>query len=129
MAGSTMSVENAWSSRQNLKTILSRTAFDIQLTKSRRSAGLALPPICPEPAPLLPRYDLFLREDGERHVGAGQDFCNWLQRAENSVDQTQLVALHAPEYPHMALKRPVIGWERTRYGAKISMHVPGVTKP
>ena len=29
----------------------------------------------------------------------------------------------------MALKRPVIGWERTRYGAKISMHVPGVTKP
>jgi hypothetical protein len=29
----------------------------------------------------------------------------------------------------MALKRPVIGWERTPYGAKISMHVPGVTKP
>jgi hypothetical protein len=45
------------------------------------------------------------------------------------VDQTHLVALHAPEYPHMALRRPVIGWERTSYGAKISMHVPGVTKP
>src|SRR5215471_13625546 len=83
----------------------------------------------PEPAPLLPNYDLFLRKDGERHLGAGHDFCNWLQRAENSVDQTHLVALHAPEYPHMALKRPVIGWERTPYGAKISMHVPGVTKP
>ena len=67
----------------------------------------------PEPAPLLPKYDLFLREDGERQVGAGHDYCNWLQRAENSVDQTHLVALHAPEYPHMALKRPVIGWERT----------------
>jgi 5,5'-dehydrodivanillate O-demethylase len=96
--------------------------------KAQESGGFIFAYIGPEPAPLLPNYDLFLREDGERHVGAGHDFCNWLQRAENSVDQTHLVALHAPEYPHMALKRPVIGWERTRYGAKISMHVPGVTK-
>jgi len=29
----------------------------------------------------------------------------------------------------MALKRPVIGWEKKDYGAKISMQVPGVTKP
>ena len=85
--------------------------------------------IGPEPAPLLPNYDLFLREDGEREVGAGHDYCNWLQRAENSVDQTHLVALHASEYPHLALKRPVIGWERRDYGAKISMQVPGISKP
>ena len=97
--------------------------------RAQEIGGFIFAYIGPEPAPLLPNYDLFLREDGERHVGAGHDFCNWLQRAENSVDQTHLVALHAPEYPHMALKRPVIGWERTRYGAKISMHVPGVTKP
>jgi 5,5'-dehydrodivanillate O-demethylase oxygenase subunit len=97
--------------------------------KAQEIGGFIFAYMGPEPAPLLPNYDLFLREDGERHVGAGHDFCNWLQRAENSVDQTHLVALHAPEYPHMALKRPVIGWERTRYGAKISMHVPGVTKP
>jgi 5,5'-dehydrodivanillate O-demethylase oxygenase subunit len=92
-------------------------------------AGFVFAYLGPDPAPLLPNYDLFLREDGERHIGAGHDYCNWLQRAENSVDQTHLVALHAPEYPHMALKRPVIGWERTAYGAKISMHVPGVSKP
>ena len=97
--------------------------------KAREIAGFIFAYMGPEPAPLLPNYDLFLREDGERHIGAGHDYCNWLQRAENSVDQTHLVALHAPEYPHMALKRPVIGWERTAYGAKISMHVPGVTKP
>jgi len=84
--------------------------------------------IGPEPVPLLPNYDLFLREDGEREVGAGHDYCNWLQRAENSVDQTHLVALHASEYPHLALKRPVIGWERRDYGAKISMQVPGISK-
>jgi 5,5'-dehydrodivanillate O-demethylase len=77
----------------------------------------------------MPRYDLLLEENGERVIGAGTEYCNWLQRAENSVDQTHLVALHAPEYPHMALKRPEIGWEKTAYGAKITMHVPGVSKP
>jgi len=77
----------------------------------------------------LPRYDLLLEENGERVIGAGTEYCNWLQRAENSVDQTHLVALHAPEYPQMALKRPEIGWQQTAYGAKITMHVPGVSKP
>lgn len=85
--------------------------------------------IGPDPAPLLPRYDLLLEENGERVIGAGTEYCNWLQRAENSVDQTHLVALHAPEYPQMALKRPEIGWQQTAYGAKITMHVPGVSKP
>ena len=86
--------------------------------QAQEIAGFIFAYMGPAPAPLLPNYDLFLREDGERHVGAGHDYCNWLQRAENSVDQTHLVALHAPEYPHMALKRPVIGWERTAYGVE-----------
>ena len=29
----------------------------------------------------------------------------------------------------MALKRPEIAWEKTAYGAKITMHVPDVSKP
>jgi 5,5'-dehydrodivanillate O-demethylase oxygenase subunit len=97
--------------------------------QAQEIGGFIFTYIGPEPAPLLPNYDLFLREDGEREVGAGHDYCNWLQRAENSVDQTHLVALHASEYPHLALKRPVIGWERRDYGAKISMQVPGISKP
>ena len=97
--------------------------------KAQDIAGFIFAYIGPDPAPLLPRYDLFFEENGERVIGAGTEYCNWLQRAENSVDQTHLVALHAPEYPHMALKRPEIGWEKTRYGAKITMHVPGISKP
>jgi 5,5'-dehydrodivanillate O-demethylase len=96
--------------------------------KVRDLGGFIFAYIGPEPAPLLPEYDLLLREDGERELGAGREYCNWLQRAENSVDQTHLVALHASEYPHMALKRPVIGWERKEYGAKISTAVPGISK-
>jgi 5,5'-dehydrodivanillate O-demethylase len=97
--------------------------------KVQEIAGFIFAYLGPDPAPLLPRYDLFLEENGERVIGAGTEYCNWLQRAENSVDQTHLVALHAPEYPQMALKRPEIGWQKTVYGAKITMHVPGVTKP
>ena len=54
---------------------------------------------------ILHRYCTMIcfSEKTANHVGAGHDFCNWLQRAENSVDQTHLVALHAPEYPHMGL--------------------------
>jgi 5,5'-dehydrodivanillate O-demethylase len=97
--------------------------------RAQELGGFIFAYIGPEPPPLLPNYDLLLREDGEREVGAGRDYCNWLQRAENSVDQTHLVALHASEYPHMALKRPVISWERKNYGAKISMYVPGISRP
>jgi 5,5'-dehydrodivanillate O-demethylase oxygenase subunit len=97
--------------------------------KAEEIAGFIFAYLGPDPAPLLPRYDLFLEENGERVIGAGTEYCNWLQRAENSVDQTHLVALHAPEYPQMALKRPEIGWQKTVYGAKITMHVPGISKP
>ena len=97
--------------------------------KVQEIAGFVFAYIGPDPAPLLPRYDLFFAENGERVIGAGTEYCNWLQRAENSVDQTHLVALHAPEYPQMALKRPEIGWQQMAYGAKITMHVPGITKP
>ncbi len=97
--------------------------------KVQELGGFIFAYIGPDPAPLMPRYDLLLEENGERVIGAGTEYCNWLQRAENSVDQTHLVALHAPEYPQMALKRPEIGWQQTAYGAKITMHVPGVSKP
>ena len=40
-AGSTMSAGDVWISRQNLKTALSRTAFNIRLAKLRKSADLS----------------------------------------------------------------------------------------
>jgi 5,5'-dehydrodivanillate O-demethylase oxygenase subunit len=108
----------------SFKDRIQHPAYNVQ-----ELGGFVFAYIGPEPVPLLPNYDLLLRKDGESTVGAGQDFCNWLQRAENSVDQTHLVSLHASEYPQMALKRPVIGWERREYGAKITMYVPEISKP
>jgi len=74
--------------------------------------------IGPEPVPLLPGYDLLVRSDGCRVVGGGEEFCNWLQRAENSADGAHSIALHAAGYPNMAMKRPTINWEQTPFGIK-----------
>ena len=59
------------------------------------AGGLTFAYIGPEPVPLLPSYDLLVREDGCRVVGGDEENCNWLQRAENSADGAHSIALHA----------------------------------
>jgi 5,5'-dehydrodivanillate O-demethylase len=93
------------------------------------AGGLVFAYIGPEPAPLLPPYDLLVRDDGCRVVGGGEDFCNWLQRAENSADGAHTIALHAAGYPNMAMKRPTMKWESTPYGIKETTWVEGVSRP
>lgn len=93
------------------------------------AGGLIFAYIGPSPAPLLPAYDLLVRQDGDRVVGGGEEFCNWLQRAENSADGTHSIALHAAGYPEMAMKRPTIKWEPTKVGIKETTWVEGVSKP
>ena len=96
---------------------------------AREAGGLVFAYIGPEPAPLLPGYDLLIRGDGCRIVGGGEEFCNWLQRAENSADGAHSIALHAAGYPNMAMKRPTIHWEQTKFGIKETTWVEGVSKP
>ena len=48
----------------------------------------------PEPAPLLPRYDVLARQDGQRAMRARIVNCNYFQMIENSVDQNHLKWLH-----------------------------------
>jgi 5,5'-dehydrodivanillate O-demethylase len=93
------------------------------------AGGLVFAYIGPEPAPLLPSYDLLVRDDGCRVIGGGEEFCNWLQRAENSADGAHSIALHAAGYPNMALKRPTIKWERTSFGIKETTWTEGTSKP
>jgi 5,5'-dehydrodivanillate O-demethylase oxygenase subunit len=93
------------------------------------AGGLVFAYIGPSPAPLLPSYDLLVRQDGCRVVGGGEEFCNWLQRAENSADGAHSIALHAAGYPNMAMKRPTIRWEQSQFGIKETTWVEGVLKP
>jgi 5,5'-dehydrodivanillate O-demethylase len=62
----------------------------------QKLAGLLWAYMGPQPAPLLPRWDVLAREDGRRWIVAeSQIDCNWLQAMENSVDPAHLYWLHS----------------------------------
>ncbi len=56
--------------------------------------GLIFGYLGPQPAPLLPRYDLFVWSGVLRDIGRALLPCNWLQIMENSVDPTHVEWLH-----------------------------------
>lgn len=92
---------------------------------TQEASGLIFAYLGPAPAPLLPRYDLLFRDDCSRHVGAFVEHCNWMQRAENAVDQMHSTVLHASVYPEIALQRPNVTWEKLWYGVRAAFEVPG----
>ena len=50
----------------------------------------------PETKPVLPRWDLLVREDGTQKIDICEVLrCNWLQAMENSVDPTHTYYLHS----------------------------------
>jgi 5,5'-dehydrodivanillate O-demethylase oxygenase subunit len=56
--------------------------------------GLVFAYLGPPPAPLLPRYDLYVWDGVLRDIGRAMIPCNWLQIMENSVDPTHVEWLH-----------------------------------
>ena len=91
--------------------------------------GLIFAYIGPEPAPLLPRYDLLVRNDGTRVLDATKFYCNWFQTAENTVDQTHIPFLHANGYPKMAFRKPNVGCDKTWYGLRSYLQLDNRSKP
>ncbi len=78
--------------------------------------GLVFAYLGPAPAPLLPRYDLFVWPNALRDVGRALVPCNWLQIMENSVDPVHLEWLHGR---HLAAERRVRDLSvPTRYGRR-----------
>jgi 5,5'-dehydrodivanillate O-demethylase len=66
--------------------------------------GLVFAYLGPEPAPLLPRWDLFVRDDLKRNIGITRLPCNWLQIMENSLDPVHLEYLHT-KFMNYVMKR------------------------
>lgn len=56
--------------------------------------GLIFAYLGPQPAPLLPRWDLFVCENVKRDIGFQVIPCNWLQMQENNMDPAHLQWLH-----------------------------------
>jgi len=58
-------------------------------------AGLLFGYMGPRPAPLLPQWDVLVRNDGSRGIRVKPQLdCNWLQPMENSVDPSHTFYLH-----------------------------------
>jgi 5,5'-dehydrodivanillate O-demethylase len=75
------------------------TAYPVQ-----ELGGLIWAYLGPEPAPLLPRWDLFVRPDGFRQIVAHWLPCNWLQVMENRGDLGHAIYLHGRLFQY-ALER------------------------
>jgi 5,5'-dehydrodivanillate O-demethylase len=56
--------------------------------------GLVFAYLGPEPAPLLPRFDLLVWDNVTRQIGVTLLPCNWLQAMENSLDPVHVEWLH-----------------------------------
>ena len=68
----------------------------------RKLGGLLFAYLGPEPAPLLPRWDVLAWEHGKRWIEVHEVLrCNWLQPMENSVDPSHLYWLHG-DTAHLA---------------------------
>ena len=63
--------------------------------------GLIFAYLGPAPAPLVPRWDLFVWDGVLRDVGRTVIPCNWLQCQENSLDPVHTEWLHAYYSNHM----------------------------
>jgi len=108
--------------------------------RAQELGGLVFAYLGPEPAPLLPRWDLFVWEGALRDVGRALIPCNWLQIMENSVDPTHLEWLHGhhlasvrraqglPEPRHYRKRQIKIGFDRFRYGIVKRRIVEGGSK-
>jgi 5,5'-dehydrodivanillate O-demethylase len=70
----------------------------------RELGGLVFAYLGPEPAPLLPRWDIFVLDGVLRDIGVQVVPCNWLQMQENDLDPAHLQWLHG-YFSNYALER------------------------
>lgn len=90
--------------------------------------GLIWAYLGPEPAPLLPRFDLFVWDGCLRDIGQATLPCHWLQIMENSVDPHHLEAMHGHHLrairlrqgssvpTHYLRRHRRVGFDRFRFG-------------
>ncbi len=74
----------------------------------QKLSGILFAYMGPQPAPLLPRWDVLVRRDGDRKLQRHPLLdCNWLQAQENSVDTVHTYFLHG----HMMKSKGLRGGE------------------
>ena len=67
--------------------------------------GMVFAYMGPQPAPVLPRWDLFVWPNAVRQIGINILDCNWLQCQENTGDPTHSVWLHGHMFKYVLEKQ------------------------
>ncbi len=95
----------------------------------QKLAGLLFAYLGPQPAPLLPRWDVLVWRNGKRWTTIESVIdCNWLQAMENSVDPSHLYWLHGHAGHlggHMAQYQEQREFIRFEYGIMKRRVTPG----
>jgi len=94
--------------------------------RTQEVGGLVFAYLGPEPAPLLPLFDVLRMEEGVKDVQAQKIDVNWFNHVENIVDVSHLAWLHGYTFPSYGGKKVSYHWERTPYGANNVMRVEGI---
>jgi len=101
---------------------------EIKLTsyKTQEYSGAVFAYMGPEPAPLLPLYDVLRWEDGVKDLTVQNVNANWLNHVENIVDISHLAWLHGYTFPVYGARKVTYHWERTDFGVNNVMLIEGV---
>ena len=94
--------------------------------QTQEFSGIVWGYLGPDPAPLLPLFDVLRMTDGVKDVTVQNVNANWFNHVENIVDISHLAWLHGYTFPAYGGKKVTYHWERTHYGANNVMLVEGI---
>ncbi len=94
--------------------------------KTQELSGLVFAYMGPEPAPLLPLFDVLNMKDGVKDIQVQHIQVNWFNHVENIVDISHLAWLHGYTFPAYGGKNVEYHWERTDFGANNVMTIEGI---
>jgi 5,5'-dehydrodivanillate O-demethylase oxygenase subunit len=96
--------------------------------RTEEVSGLIFAYMGPEPAPVLPLYDVLRMDQGAKEIMVWKVDTNWFQAAENIVDQSHLSWLHGYTFPGFGGKKNIsYHHERADYGVSLEIQIEGVT--
>jgi len=94
--------------------------------RTEEFGGLIFGYLGPDPAPLLPKYDVLRMQGGVKNIFVQTVHANWFQHIENIVDISHLAWLHGYTFPAYGGKKVSYHWERKPYGLDNVMTIEGI---
>jgi 5,5'-dehydrodivanillate O-demethylase oxygenase subunit len=92
-------------------------------------SGIVFGYLGPQPAPLLPLYDLLRQNEGVKVIHVQNVNCNWLNHVENILDTAHLTWLHGYTLPSYHERKATYRWDRKEYGIDNISIWEGVAEP